>query len=414
MKYLVVFISFFMLFAQNSFGQNSGSHESQQTKSLSDSMFFDLNQATYSTVNSINYIEIPVWIKSSNIAVNSFDFWFQFDISKLTYVSTTSLIPNLDAFSNFNATSSYLSNTSSGSSINFIVPMLTNLVKLKFSVSGQCTTILPSDFYNINALINGDVSSKKVIENTSTFQVETSYPYCSNKAITFSCSNTIYGKPVQTYLWNFGNNLTSSNSIDSTTYLTNNDYLVSLNLTTLDGCIYNLSDEISVLESPQASFTYEWTPNLSSVILTNTSTINSGTISSSYWEFGDGATSSNFNITHTYTSLGVYLVSLEVVSNLGCSSTYSSQISNVNDLDEYTINELLFYPNPSDNTLHIPLMNAKNIIIYDCLGRKLFSKELSNVDEVIDLNTRDFESGKYFVEVYSHQTISSGSFVVKH
>jgi hypothetical protein len=414
MKYLVLFTTFFMLFVLNSFGQNAAPHESTQTKSLADSMFFDLNQASYSTVNSINYIEIPVWIKSSNTSISSFDFWFQFDISKLTYVSTTSLVSGLDAFSNFNATSSYLSNTSSGSSINFIVPTLTNLVKLKFSVSGQCTSILPADFYNINVLINGDVSSKKVIANTSSFLVETSTPYCSNKDITFSCSNTIYGKTIQTYLWNFGNNLTSSNSIDSTTYLTGNDYLVTLNLTTADGCVYNLSDQITVSESPQSSFNYAWTPNLSSVIFTNTSSITNGTLSSTYWEFGDGATSSNFDVTHTYTSLGTYLVSLEVVSNLGCASTYTREISNVNQLDENTINDLLFYPNPTDNSLHVPLMNAKNITIYDCLGRKLFSKDLSIVAEEIDINTRDLDNGKYFVAVYSNQTISRGSFVVKH
>lgn len=414
MKYLVLFTTFFMLFVLNSFGQNAAPHESTQTKSLADSMFFDLNQASYSTVNSINYIEIPVWIKSSNTSISSFDFWFQFDISKLTYVSTTSLVSGLDAFSNFNVTSSYLSNTSSGSSINFIVPTLTNLVKLKFSVSGQCTTILPADFYNITALINGDVSSKKVIENTSSFSVETSTPYCSNKEITFSCSSTIYGKPVQTYLWNFGNNLTSSNSIDSTTYLTANDYLVTLNLTTADGCVYNLSDQITVSESPQSSFTYTWTPNLSTAIFTNTSSITNGTLSSTYWEFGDGATSSNFDVTHTYTSLGTYLVSLEVVSNLGCASTYTREISNVNQLDENTLNDLLFYPNPTDNSLHVPLMNAKNITIYDCLGRKLFSEDLAIVAEEIDINTRDFDNGKYFVEVYSNQSISRGSFVVKH
>lgn len=403
-----------MFFVSNSFGQNSLTHDLSQPKSLADSMFFDLNQATYSTVNSVNYIEIPVWIKSTNNSISSFDFWFQFNISKLTYVSTTSLVSNLDAFSNFNATSSYLSNTSSGSSINFLVPLLTNLVKLKFSVSGQCTTILPSDFYNITALINGDVSSKKVVENTSSFQVETSYPYCSNKDIKFSCSTTIYGKPVQTYLWNFGNNVSSSNATDSTTYLTSNDYLVTLNLTTTDGCAYNLSDQISIFESPQSSFTYEWTPNLSSVILTNTSSISIGTISSNYWEFGDGSTSSNFNVTHTYGSLGVYSVSLNVLSNLGCSSTSTQQISNVNQVDENNLNEIGLFPNPTDLNLVIPVKNSTHIYVVDCLGRLLFSKEIINSLETFELSTVAFESGRYFIEVHSEKVISRGSFVVKH
>ena len=169
MKFIKILIPFLVLFVSNSFGQKPALHESSQNKNLSDSIVFDLNQATYSTINSVNYIEIPVWIKSSNSSISSFDFWFQFDASKLTYVSTSSLVPGLDAFSNFNINNSYLSNTSSGASIDFVVPLNTNLIKLKFSINGLCTTILPADFYNITTLINGEVSSKKIIEERLLF-----------------------------------------------------------------------------------------------------------------------------------------------------------------------------------------------------------------------------------------------------
>ena len=414
MKFIKILIPFLVLFVSNSFGQKPALHESSQNKNLSDSIVFDLNQATYSTINNVNYIEIPVWIKSSNSSISSFDFWFQFNLNKLTYVSTTSLVAGLDAFSNFNSSSLFLSNTSSGASIDFFVPLFSNLVKLKFSISGQCTTILPSDFYNITALVNGEVSSNKIIENNSTIDILTSSPFCSNSFITFNCGNTLYGRPIQDYLWNFGNNLTSTNSIDSTTYSSSNDYQISLNLTTTDGCLYTFSNQISVFESPQSSFTYVWTPNLSNAIFTNTSTINNGTISSSFWDFGDGSTSSSTNITHTYTSLGSYVVSLEVVSNLGCASTSSVQISNVNQLEENSLADISLYPNPSDNTLHIPLNKADIIYVYDCFGRLIFSKELNKSCEQLELTTRDFEAGKYFVEVLSDQKMERGTFVVKH
>jgi hypothetical protein len=414
MKFIKIIIPFLVLFVSNSFGQNTARHGSSQNKNLSDSIVFDLNQAIYSTVSSVNYIEIPVWIKSTNVSISSFDFWFQFDASKLTYVSTSSLVAGLDAFSNFNINNSYLSNTSSGASIDFIVPLNTNLIKLKFSISGQCTTILPTDFYNITALVNGEVSSKKIIENNSTIDILTSSPFCSNSFITFNCGNTLYGRPIQGYLWNFGNNLTSTNSIDSTTYSSSNDYQISLNLTTTDGCLYTFSNQISVFESPQSSFTYVWTPNLSNAIFTNTSTINNGTINSSFWDFGDGSNSSSTNITHTYSSLGSYVVSLEVFSNLGCASTSSVQISNVNQLEENSLTEIYCYPNPSDNILHIPLNKADIIYVYDCFGRLIFSKEINKSCEQLELITRDFESGRYFVEILSDQKMERGSFVVKH
>lgn len=414
MKFIKILIPFLVLFVSNSFGQKPALHESSQNKNLSDSIVFDLNQATYSTINSVNYIEIPVWIKSSNSSISSFDFWFQFDASKLTYVSTSSLVPGLDAFSNFNINNSYLSNTSSGASIDFVVPLNTNLIKLKFSINGLCTTILPADFYNITTLINGEVSSKKIIEDASAFDILTPSPFCSNAFITFNCANNVFGKPIQNYLWNFGNNMTSTNVEDSTTYLNSNNYQISLNLTTTDGCLYTFSKQISVFESPQSSFTYVWTPNLSNAIFTNTSTINNGTISSSFWDFGDGSTSSSTNITHTYTSLGSYVVSLEVVSNLGCASTSSVQISNVNQLEENSLADISLYPNPSDNILHIPLNKADIIYVYDCFGRLIFSKELNKSCEQLELITRDFEAGKYFVEVLSDQKMERGTFVVKH
>lgn len=414
MKFIKILIPFLVLFVSNSFGQKPALHESSQNKNLSDSIVFDLNQATYSTINNVNYIEIPVWIKSSNSSISSFDFWFQFDASKLTYVSTSSLVPGLDAFSNFNINNSYLSNTSSGASIDFVVPLNTNLIKLKFSINGLCTTILPADFYNITTLINGEVSSKKIIEDASAFDILTPSPFCSNAFITFNCANNVFGKPIQSYLWNFGNNMTSTNAEDSTTYLNSNNYQISLNLTTTDGCLYTFSKQISVFESPQSSFTYVWTPNLSNAIFTNTSTINNGTISSSFWDFGDGSSSSSTNITHTYSSLGSYVVSLEVVSNLGCASTSSVQISNVNQLEENSLADISLYPNPSDNTLHIPLNKADIIYVYDCFGRLIFSKELNKSCEQLELTTRDFEAGKYFVEVLSDQKMERGTFVVKH
>jgi hypothetical protein len=323
-------------------------------------------------------------------------------------------VPGLDAFSNFNINNSYLSNTSSGASIDFVVPLNTNLIKLKFSINGLCTTILPADFYNITTLINGEVSSKKIIEDASAFDILTPSPFCSNAFITFNCANNVFGKAIQNYLWNFGNNMTSINAEDSTTYLNSNNYQISLNLTTTDGCLYTFTNLISVFESPQSSFTYVWTPNLSNAIFTNTSTINNGTISSSFWDFGDGSTSSSTNITHTYSSLGSYVVSLEVVSNLGCASTSSVQISNVNQLEENSLADISLYPNPSDNILHIPLNKADIIYVYDCFGRLIFSKELNKSCEQLELITRDFEAGKYFVEVLSDQKMERGTFVVKH
>lgn len=50
-----------------------------------------------------------------------------------------------------------------------------------------------------------------------------------------------------------------------------------------------------------------------------------GNISSWYWDFGDGATSTEQNPTHTFTEFSTYTVSLTVTEDQGNSSTYSQK-----------------------------------------------------------------------------------------
>ena len=76
---------------------------------MADTIVFDLANANYYTNAGANLIDIPVVLKSTDPTINSFDFWFQFNTSELTYVSTTSLVSGLDAFSNFNQSLSGIS-----------------------------------------------------------------------------------------------------------------------------------------------------------------------------------------------------------------------------------------------------------------------------------------------------------------
>ena len=82
-----------------------------------DTVVFNLDQATYSSVDGISYIDFPVMLYSEDPSVNAVDYWFQFDLNKLTYYSTTSALSALDVYSNFNSNNQYLSNTSSTTSI---------------------------------------------------------------------------------------------------------------------------------------------------------------------------------------------------------------------------------------------------------------------------------------------------------
>jgi hypothetical protein len=414
MKTIFTTISILFLVLTNLHSQTNKPNTGQN-KDLTDTMFFDLSQAVYSTVGSVNYIEFPVWIKSSSTQISSFDFWHQFDLNKLTYVSTTSLIVGLDAFSNFNINNSYLSNTTSGSSVTFIVPTNTNLIKVKYSINGNCTTILPTDFFNITALIDGNVSTSKFIEGQSAgIEITSPNPHCTDATIGFSFGTSIYGKEIESYAWDFGNNQSSTFASDSTTYLTDSTYQVALTLTTVDGCTYNLLDTIIINPSPITSFTYLWSPNLTSVEFTNTSTINNGTISSNYWDFGDGSNSTGFEETHPYNSVGIFTVSLTETSDLGCSSTYTVNISNTDDLLENNMPNIILFPNPADESLQLSIDIADRIEIIDAFGRVVYNVSQLNALNGININTKQLSAGKYLVKIEKDNLLGTFPLMIYH
>jgi PKD repeat protein len=60
---------------------------------------------------------------------------------------------------------------------------------------------------------------------------------------------------------------------------------------------------------------------------TNTSTINSGSITNHDWSFGDGGISTVANPSHVYAAAGTYQVKLVVTTNNGCRDSITQTIT---------------------------------------------------------------------------------------
>jgi len=75
----------------------------------------------------------------------------------------------------------------------------------------------------------------------------------------------------------------------------------------------------------------------------NTSTVTTGQISSSFWDFGDGTTSGNnpnISTNHAYDSTGIFVACLTITTTAGCTSTYCDTvylISNTNCQTAFTV-----------------------------------------------------------------------------
>ena len=121
--------------------------------------------------------------------------------------------------------------------------------------------------------------------------------------------------------WNFGDGQTSSLQNPSHNYNGPGNYSVSLIVTNSFGCkdTTDVPTAISVGLNNWANFTSNLDSGCAPLAVQFTNT--NANVSSSYWDFGDGTTSTLANPSHTYALGGVYSVFLIVTTNSGCADT---------------------------------------------------------------------------------------------
>ncbi|MCX6291862.1 MAG: PKD domain-containing protein [Bacteroidetes bacterium] len=144
---------------------------------------------------------------------------------------------------------------------------------------------------------------------------------CQNSAVTFADNSTVSPGNITGYSWNFGDGTVSSAHNPSHQYPGPGNYNVTLQVTTAGGCSGTLTKTVTVYPLPVAGFSASVVCLGNPTVFTNTSSISTGSITGYNWDFGDSHTSSSQNPSHSYTSAGTYNVSLNIVSNNGCTSS---------------------------------------------------------------------------------------------
>jgi PKD repeat protein len=113
-------------------------------------------------------------------------------------------------------------------------------------------------------------------------------------------------------LWQFGDGITSTLPSPSYTYTTPGIYTVTLAVNGAGGAdTLTQTNYITVFSEPQIDFSASLTAGVApaTVVFTNTS---SGDYIESMWDFGDGITSTVPDPSHTYTTPGIYTVTLGI------------------------------------------------------------------------------------------------------
>lgn len=128
------------------------------------------------------------------------------------------------------------------------------------------------------------------------------------------------------WLWDFGNGVTSTLQNPVATFFNPGTFTVTLTVSNASGSNTTVqTNYITVNDRPTVAFVANDTSGCTpfAVQFTDQSTPGSGTITSWLWDFGDGTTSTLQNPLHIYTNTGFFTVTLRATNSFGCFNVFS-------------------------------------------------------------------------------------------
>lgn len=149
-------------------------------------------------------------------------------------------------------------------------------------------------------------------------------PSCLINTIPFTGTSVPGTFNINNYTWFFHDNTTVNAVNASKLYPAPGNYDVRYRILADNGCAGDTTKTVTILENPTAAFSISGNIcTKDSVRITDASTVPVGTISSWYWDFGDGNNSTRTNNTpfyHQYNTAGNYTIYLITTSSNGCKS----------------------------------------------------------------------------------------------
>lgn len=173
-----------------------------------------------------------------------------------------------------------------------------------------------------------DTVSKRVFINNTPVANYDFINGCKDLNTQFRDSSSVFGGSIVEWSWQFGDNspvATIKNPVH--TYTNSGTFNAQLVVTSNNRCTATISKLVNINPSPVAEFGLTNNPAVAQepIYFSDFSTPTS-TIKSWYWEFGDEGSANSQGPSHSYQLAGVYVVTLTVTDDAGCSDTITKSI----------------------------------------------------------------------------------------
>lgn len=149
---------------------------------------------------------------------------------------------------------------------------------------------------------------------------------CRGNPTEFTSTSTVESQHIIDYDWDFGDGNTGTGETTTHTYAAPGTYTVTHSVQTSNGCADEVTQTVTVIDAPAASFTATTVCQGEATQFTSTTT--GEQITGYSWNFGDGNTGSGETTTHTYASAGTFRVTLTAEGSGGtCAGTAMQNVT---------------------------------------------------------------------------------------
>jgi gliding motility-associated-like protein len=162
---------------------------------------------------------------------------------------------------------------------------------------------------------------------------------CQNEGASFTDASTVSTGSINVREWNFGDGTTFTGSNPPPhRYVGAGTYLVTLTVTTNNGCQSSVTKSITIYTLPEANFVAQPVCQSAAMKFVNASAIGAGTMTYD-WNFAGQGTSIAKDPSFTFSGFGTFNVTLIATSNFGCKDTIIRDVTvHPNPVASFTVN----------------------------------------------------------------------------